>query len=97
VEQRGRGIVENESVLRLVRHTRHANLDFEPEDIYAATVKLSGSAAPALAASEELPAPVVIGAGFAVGLGLAMSLVWWHSRSLAASPEPGRRPSVSRL
>lgn len=78
----------NESAYFAWSDTRHANRDFQPEDIYSATVKLGGSAAPAAAASEDLPAAVVIGAGFAVGLGLAMSLAWWHARSLG--PAPGR-------
>lgn len=82
----------NESAYFAWSDTRHADPQFEPEDVYTAAVKLSGSAAPDLVGPADLPAWVVISAGFAGGLGLAMSLVWWRSRSFGATPvrEPAR-------
>ena len=70
--------------------TRNANRDFQPEDVYMATVKLDGPAVPVVDTSEDAPAWLAIGAGFALGLGVAMVLALLRLRSASRGPEPAR-------
>ncbi len=69
--------------------TRNANRDFQPEDVYMATVHLDGSAAPLAATDDDPPPWLVIGAGLALGLGLAMALAALRLRAGGGSQGRG--------
>ncbi|HEX3621686.1 MAG TPA: sialidase family protein [Acidimicrobiales bacterium] len=66
--------------------TRNANHDFQPEDVYMASVKLDGEPSPLGTTSHGTPAWLAMGAGAAIGLGVAMVAVW--ARGWATSPAP---------
>ena len=79
----------NESAYITWSDTRNANREFQPEDVYMATVKLNGSAAPLFDDGDDVPGWLAVGAGAGLGLGLGMAIVllWWRSRT------PGMRPA----
>lgn len=80
----------NESAYFAWSDTRNANRDFQPEDVYMASGKLTGTAAPATAEEKKAPAWLAIGAGMALGLGVAMTLAWmrrrFSGRGMVAAP-----------
>jgi hypothetical protein len=59
---------------------RNANPQFQPEDVYTASVKLDGEPSPIPSSSKSTPAWLAIGAGLAIGLGVAMVFAWLRSR-----------------
>ena len=74
------GIASSEdSVYFAWQDSRNGNSTTNAEDIYFASLKLEG-AAPAAADDDGAPAWILIGAGTAIGMGLAMALAYLVSR-----------------
>lgn len=67
--------------------TRNANRTFQPEDIYTASVKMYGNE-PVIATSadEGAPAWLAVGAGLAIGMGVAMVGLYLFFRSARSRP-----------
>jgi hypothetical protein len=69
--------------------TRNANPDFQPEDVYMASVVLDGDAAAAADDSGGAPTWLLAATGLALGMGLAMAVVWLRARRPAGTaPAP---------
>jgi hypothetical protein len=72
--------------------TRNANRDFQPEDVYMASLQFQAPAVPA-EGSGSLPGWLAVSAGIAIGLGLATAgAVLAGRRSSSSSPGPARVP-----
>ena len=69
--------------------SRNGNAATNAEDIYFASVKLQG-AAPADAEDDGAPAWILIGAGTAIGMGLAMALAYLGEPPAHAVAPPDR-------
>lgn len=59
--------------------TRNANRDFQPEDVYMASVQFDGDYAAPSKSPSGVPPWLALGTGLALGLGLAMLAVPWLS------------------
>ncbi len=69
--------------------TRNNNPNFQPEDIYMASVKLYGDEPIALGRGDKgTPAWLVLGAGLAFGMGVAMVGAFFVFRSSSRRPAP---------
>jgi hypothetical protein len=71
--------------------SRNANRDFQPEDVYSASIKLDGEPSPIVEKSNRTPAWLAGATGVAVGLGVAMVGAWiWVRRRGLGQAVPSR-------
>jgi hypothetical protein len=84
------GITSSDSAAYFAwQDTRNATPNFQAEDVYMASVKLDGEPSPIPSTSKTVPAWLAMGAGLAIGLGLAMVALWAKSRfGGVAEPAP---------
>jgi hypothetical protein len=61
----------NDAMYVAWQDTRNANRDFQPEDVYMASVKLDDAYIAAARSSSHVPPLLALGAGLALGLGIA--------------------------
>lgn len=72
--------------------TRNANIEFQPEDVYAASVRFTGADVAPIGPSTSVPGWLMVSAGLAVGLGLTTVIgLLAARRATGAAPAPARR------